>query len=163
MAKILILGMGNSILSDDSAGLVLAEKVFEMTQPGTADLQLAETGGMNLVDIMAGYDVLIVIDSIKTGTMPAGTVVEIDPGKGTGSHRILSSHGISFFDAVALGKKLGTLVPEKIIIFGIEIDDNLSFGTQLTPKVAATINGAAKQISEKLIETGLIRIISKNT
>jgi hydrogenase maturation protease len=153
--KILILGMGNSILSDDAVGLIVAHKVFSELETrnselGTVTLRLSESGGLNLLDIITGFDTLIVIDSIKTGKFAPGEVVEIDAKSRLGSHRLLSSHDVSLFEAVDMGRKLGSKVPEKIKIFGIEIVNNTDFNEKLTPAIEKELGNIVKEIIKQL-------------
>jgi len=154
--KTLILGMGNSILSDDAVGLIAAKRVFEalnsaIRNPQSAiSLRLSESGGLNLLDIITGYDRLIVIDSIKTGKFAPGEVVEIDAKSRLGSHRLLSSHDVSLFEAVDMGRKLGSKIPEKIKIFGIEIVNNTDFNEKLTPAIEKELDNIVKEIIQQI-------------
>ncbi|MCX8092772.1 MAG: hydrogenase maturation protease, partial [Candidatus Goldbacteria bacterium] len=69
MPKTLILGLGNSILSDDRIGLYIAQEIHKKLNSKNIDLKLAEIAGMDLLYMVSGYDNLIVIDSIKTGKL----------------------------------------------------------------------------------------------
>ncbi|MFP4467070.1 MAG: hydrogenase maturation protease [Candidatus Goldiibacteriota bacterium] len=150
--KLLILGMGNSILSDDAAGLHAAKMLYDETAgAGGVELKLAETGGMNLLDMIRDYDSLFVIDSIKTGSYPPGMVVEIDFESKIGSHRILSSHDISIFEAVNIGRQTGIKMPETIRIFGIEIINNEEFGEKMSPEIMSKMNDIVKQIKKEIL------------
>ena len=139
--KVLILGMGNSILSDDAIGLIIAEKIYKFFEYESRNknheyfLELAETGGMNLLDIIKGYDELIVIDSVKTGKFEPGEVVEITPERGIGSHRLLSSHDVSLFECLKMGRELEHKMPDTVRIFGIEILNNEEFSEKLSPQI----------------------------
>ena len=69
--RTLLLGMGNPILSDDAVGVRLARDFRARFQrlESAADLVVIEEcslGGINLLDIIAGYERLIVLDSIQT-------------------------------------------------------------------------------------------------
>lgn len=147
MAKTLILGLGNSILSDDRVGLVVAQEIHKKIDNKNYDLKLAEIAGMDLINIISGYDNLIVIDSIKTGKLEIGEVVEIEKNR-QASERILSSHNVSFFDMLEMGKKIGLKMPEKIKIFGIEIKDNETFSEKLTQD----LNNKILEITDKIIK-----------
>jgi hydrogenase maturation protease len=60
----LILGIGNPILTDDRVGIKIAQKLKE-EKP---ELEVVETSeaGITLLDLIVGYNKLIIIDSIKT-------------------------------------------------------------------------------------------------
>mgnify|MGYP000957565769 CR=1 FL=1 len=80
------------------------------------------------------YDNLIVIDSIKTGKMEPGEVVEIMENQNASS-RMLSSHDVSFFEMLKMGKVLGLKMPQNVKIYGIEIKDNETFSEELTDEL----------------------------
>ncbi|HPD18846.1 MAG TPA: hydrogenase maturation protease [Candidatus Goldiibacteriota bacterium] len=134
MSKTLILGLGNSILSDDRIGLLVAEAVYGRLNSAGTDLKLAETAGMDLINVVKDYDNLIVIDSIKTGKMEPGEVVEIMENQNASS-RMLSSHDVSFFEMLKMGKVLGLKMPQNVKIYGIEIKDNETFSEELTDEL----------------------------
>lgn len=155
--KILILGMGNSILSDDKAGLELAKMVYDRVtgknQGSCAcSLKLCEAGGMQLLDEITGFDSLVIIDSIKTGKYSPGRLLEIDEAGRTGSHRLLSGHDLSIFEAIKMGRQLGAAVPEKIRIFAMEVINNSEFGEKMSVEVESALEGAAAEIAAVIME-----------
>jgi hydrogenase maturation protease len=149
--KRLILGMGNSILSDDKAGLELAKMVHDKAEALDSgvfnySLELCEAGGMQLIDLITGYDSLVIIDSIKTGKYKPGQLLEIDETSHTGSHRLLSGHDLSIFEAVKMGRQLGAEIPTEIKIFAVEVTNNLEFGEKMSPEVEVALAGACEEI-----------------
>ena len=155
MNKTLVLGMGNSILTDDAIGLLAAKSVYDKiigeTNHGMEfDLVLTETGGMSLLDIIRGYDTLVVIDAIKTGQHTAGEVLEIDVESALGSHRMLSSHDLSLFEAVKMGRTLDIKMPAKILIYCIEILNNTDFSDKLSPEIDGKLPQITGEIAASL-------------
>jgi hydrogenase maturation protease len=61
--KTVILGLGNPILTDNAVGIKIAQKLKEES----SKLEVIETSeaGIALLDLIMGYDKLIIIDSIK--------------------------------------------------------------------------------------------------
>ena len=80
--KTLILGLGNDLLGDDAVGILASRRLAENLK-GQPDIEVLETAqhGVALLEFFLGYDRAIVIDAIKTGEHPAGSVVEIDASK----------------------------------------------------------------------------------
>ena len=153
MKKTLILGMGNSILSDDAVGLKVAEIIYQtLGAPSDIDLKLAENGGMDLLELFIGYDRLFVIDSIKTGKVEPGSVVKLDFESQIGSHRITRTHDVSLFDCIAMGRELGKDMPSEIQIFGIEIKENETFSEELSPEIENNMERIVKEIIEEIIK-----------
>jgi hydrogenase maturation protease len=151
MVKTLILGMGNSILSDDAVGLKVAEVIYQtLGAPSNMDLKLVENGGMDLLEVFIGYDRLFVIDAIKTEKVAPGTVVKLDFEGQVGSHRITRTHDISLFDCIAMGRKLGKHMPSDIKIFCIELKENEVFSEQLSPEIEDNMENIVKEIIEEI-------------
>ena len=70
--RILIIGLGNPIVSDDSVGLRVVEELKPLLAHRT-DVEVAEDywGGLRLMERMIGFDRAIVVDAIHSGAPPA--------------------------------------------------------------------------------------------
>ncbi|MBK8173879.1 MAG: HyaD/HybD family hydrogenase maturation endopeptidase [Rhodospirillales bacterium] len=76
--NVLVLGVGNILLSDEGAGVRVIEALQERYDvPETVAVVDGGTCGMDLLDTLADRDHLIVVDAVHTGS-PPGTVVRID-------------------------------------------------------------------------------------
>jgi len=75
--KTLILGLGNSILSDDRIGLDVAQLVHKGLNSKDYDLIESQLVGTNILDFINGYKSLIVIDSIKTKNGKDGDIYQL--------------------------------------------------------------------------------------
>ena len=60
----LVLGIGNPILTDDGVGIKIAQKLKE--EKARLEVIMTSEAGIALLDLVAGYDKLVIIDSIKT-------------------------------------------------------------------------------------------------
>ena len=146
--RILILGLGNPILTDDRIGLILTENL-KGKFPGadTASIILA---GMELLDILAGYDHVFLIDAATgTGGEP-GELKEISDGKG--ALHLFTSHGVNFFNLLEMGRDMGLKMPEPAAVFGIEIGNATDFGTALSPALSAALPSLEIAITERIRE-----------
>ena len=76
----LIIGLGNPLVTDDSVGLRVAAELRSQLA-GRPDVAVTEDywGGLRLMEQMVGYDRVIVIDAICSGTA-AGTIHHLTPG-----------------------------------------------------------------------------------
>ncbi len=72
--KILVIGLGNPLISDDSVGLRVADRLKQRLA-GRPRIVVTEDywGGLRLMERMIGYDAAIVVDAICTGATP-GTI-----------------------------------------------------------------------------------------
>ncbi len=101
--KTLILGLGNPILGDDSAGLKVAEIVRQRVALDPS-LEVSEDywGGLRLMERMIGYDQVIIVDAICTGAHPPGTVLHLDSNDIATQHTS-STHDINLPTALPVG------------------------------------------------------------
>lgn len=145
--KTLVLGIGNPILSDDSVGMRVAMELKSRPGKGYFDVKWASIEGLSTLDEIAGYERLILIDSIKTGKGKPGDVYKLSLRDLNFASHLSSSHGVDFATAVELGKRVGYKIPEIIDIYAIEVEDNTTFSEECTEKVKMRI----PEIVDKII------------
>lgn len=147
--RLLILGMGISIASDDAIGLVIAERI-RARAAGAAGVEVrtTERDGLAVLDLMEGFDRAIVVDSIKTGRHEPGEILRFSPEEFDFSPRSAAVHDVSFFQAVELGRRLGLKMPEKMDIVAVEIVDNINVSEKISPDVLAAVEPAVKMVEE---------------
>jgi len=135
--KTLVLGLGNTILSDDGVGIHVARLIKEKLPD--VDVIEASAAGFRVVDEIIGYDKLILIDSIRTKNGQPGNYYKfgIEEFKSTLHHS--SPHDMDMFSALELMKKHAADLPKEIIIYAIEIEDIFTFSEECTEKVAELI------------------------
>jgi len=143
----LILGIGNPILTDDGVGIKIAQKLKE----GNPELEVIETSeaGITLLDLIAGYDKLIIIDSIKTEKGKPGDLYKLEPGDLKPGKDFSSSHGIGIATAFELGQRLGYKMPKFVSIYAVNIENNSTFGEECTEEVKERIPSITKQLIGK--------------
>lgn len=150
--KILILGIGNPLLSDDGAGLSVAAKLKEkLNRPDLTVLETA-TAGLALLDFLAGYDRAIIIDAIQTMGGTPGSIYKLTPEAFDTADHITSPHGIDFRTALELGSRLGLHLPQKITIYAIEAADVSTFSEVLTEPVRKAVSACVNMILQELQE-----------
>lgn len=142
--KTLVLGLGNTILTDDGVGIHIAGKIKEKC-PHTEVLE-ASAAGFRVVDEMIGYEKLILIDSIMTKGSDPGTLYKLDPEDFNKTAHNASPHDISLFEAFQIVKDQGYKLPREIIIYAVEVEDVETLSEQCTLKVQKAIPGIAGQI-----------------
>ena len=157
MKKTLVLGLGNPILCDDGIGIHVVRAVATQTsdiQLSTANPHFAEAsvGGVRLLEIIAGYERVIIVDAIQSPDGKPGDVHRLRPGDLRASLHSGSTHDLSLTGALALGRGLDVALPadEDIVIIAVEAGDVLIFGEECTPAVAAAIPRAAEAVLAEL-------------
>ncbi|HEX9908234.1 MAG TPA: hydrogenase maturation protease [Thermoplasmata archaeon] len=148
--KILVLGVGNPILSDDGVGIHVARILKEKLIPGI-EIDELPASGLELLDIVHGYERVIIVDSIKTDGGKPGELYELQEEDFQKTIHGSSPHGINIPTALAMGRKIiPEQMPKEILFFAIEAKDTLNVSEKLTPEVAAALPGIVEQILRKL-------------
>jgi len=144
--KTLILGIGNTVLTDDGVGCRVAQRLKKMLQ-GRSDITVKETAlsGLSLLDELTGYERLIIVDAIQTKGGKPGDIYKLSPGDfKTGRMAII--HDLGLFSTLELGRKLEMEMPCEVIIFAIEAKDMATFSEKLSPEVEKAIPKAVDMV-----------------
>ena len=149
-SKTLILGLGNSMMSDDAIGLIIVEKLAEQIKEPDIDFKTSEKVGLNLIELPQGYERVIIIDSILTGANPPGEIIEFSLDDLPDNPRLRCPHDVDFKSAVELARKTGLAMPKEVLILGIEIVDNLTFTPELSPEIYSLLPSLLKSLSSKI-------------
>ena len=148
--KTLVLGLGNSILSDDGVGLYVAQEIKQKISRPDVSVAWTESGGINLLERLIGYDKVIIVDAVLTGKAAPGTITRFDVNKANACRHANSTHGIDFASVVELGKMLQLAITEQIMLFGIEVRDVSSFQEKCTIEVERAIPVCAGLVIQEL-------------
>jgi len=144
--RTLILGIGNSLLQDEGAGVhairMLAKQVAERD-----DIELMDGGTLSfsLAGAIEDAEHLIVIDAAQYDGEPGTTKVFLGEQMDTfvGGNRKCSVHEVSLIDLMAIALLAGQL-PQQRALIGIQPRD-IAWGEQPSPPVAAAIQQACDQ------------------
>ena len=96
-------------------------------------------GGLNLLDVLSGYERVIVFDSIRTADGVPGDWYRFTAAHLRDTLHLRNVHDVNFATALELGRRTGMPLPadESIHIFAIEIEECATFGEALSPVLAA--------------------------
>jgi hydrogenase maturation protease len=155
--KTLVLGLGNELYGDDGVGIAVVQRLKrdsklkkEFSRHMTyTDIEECSLTGFKLLDVVIGYDRLIIIDTIKRENPITGKVyilrhedLRYIPGP--------SPHYVSIPQAVDIGKQLGLKVPSKIDIIAVEAKNMYNLGEGLTPEMTEAIPEIIEKLKELL-------------
>ncbi|MCK5181886.1 MAG: hydrogenase maturation protease, partial [Dehalococcoidia bacterium] len=121
--KTLVLGLGNPILSDDGAGIRVAQDVREKLNDPQITVSETSAAGLSLLDSIVGYDKVIIIDAVQTEKGQAGQIYHMEPEDFSFTKHFTSPHQINLVTALELGKMLNLNMPQEISIFAVEAKD----------------------------------------
>ena len=153
--RAVVLGIGNTILTDEAAG-VRAVELLEQRYRMPYNVLVIDggTSGMEMIEDLSNLDFLIVIDVVKTGAAP-GTVVKIAGDEiPVFFRRKLSPHQIALPDVLASLELLDTM-PKEIIVLGVE-PITLELGMEMTPTVAEQVPVLAEMAAAELLARGYV-------
>lgn len=133
----LIIGIGNPMRRDDSAGPLVIQGLDELRVTGLQTLE-HPGDGMALLDRWHGHRRVCVVDATCSGATP-GTVRRFDAVANPLPRDLFhpSSHLFGVAEAVELGRMQGVL-PEILLVFGIEGSD-FGFGDGVSDAVAVGV------------------------
>ena len=147
---IIIIGLGNPILSDDSVGIRATRSLNNIPEVReVAEVREVYAGGLRLLDHLVGYKRAVIIDAMQTGEVP-GTVRRFSITDLPKTRNLASTHDADLPTALEAGRALGMQLPEEIIIFGIEAAEVEKFGENLTPSVEKGMGEVVEKIKSIL-------------
>lgn len=144
--KILILGVGNILLSDEGVGVRVIE--YLQTQPLPPGIELVDggTAGADLIDVLAERDTVIIIDAVQADH-PPGTILKLTPDDLLPQmDNPLSLHDLDIPQTLSMTKILNC-APERVVCIGV-VPENINPGMELTK----TIGGLIPQIGQIILD-----------
>ncbi|MDH7511468.1 MAG: hydrogenase maturation protease [Clostridiales bacterium] len=153
--KTLVLGLGNEIYGDDGIGIQVIRYLREETTKmptgdfQNVDLEECSLSGLALLDVIVGYDRLILIDTIKREAPQTGRIhvlresdIRAVPGP--------SPHYVSVPQAVEIGRRLGLHMPSRIRVVAVEAKNIHSLGEKLSQEMEKNMPAIAEKVKEVL-------------
>jgi len=154
IASVLVLGLGNILLSDEGVGVRIVEALDASHElPDEVESLDGGTSGMELLDMVAGRDCLIVADAVNAAG-PAGRVIRLE----NDDIRMLfetrfSPHQLGLSDMLA-ALHLIDEAPRRVIVIGV-VPENLKTGLDLSPAAAGGRDAAVAMIVDELTRLGM--------
>ena len=149
----LVLGLGNTICGDDGVGIRIAQALKEDVCGLEAEVTETTAAGIGLLDLIMGYDRLIVVDAIQTKEGEAGQVYRFGLEDLPASLHSATLHDVDLTTALELGRRLGMGMPREVIIFAVEVADTTTFREGCTPEVERSIPVVARLVLQELKST----------
>ena len=150
------MGVGNILLKDEGIGVKVIKKLEnEFSFPPDVVLLDGGTAGHHLVNMVSGFDVIIVVDAVQGGESP-GTIYRFTLDQipfEVNTH--LSVHQVGVLDALNQVKLLEEI--PKVTFIGIEPKDISPWGMKLTPVIEEKIPELIILVLEELEKCGIPR------
>jgi hydrogenase maturation protease len=148
---VVVIGLGNPLLSDEGIGVHLIRKLSEhQDEFPSVEFIDAGTGGLNILHLIANRKRAVIIDCAKMGKKP-GTIKQFKPADVQTTKKMthFSLHEADILRIIDLSRQLGEC-PEQILIFGIEpesLELGQSLSETLTDKIDLYIDTITKSFS----------------
>ena len=158
--KILVAGVGNVLRGDDGFGVAVAQNLIESNKYGS-EVTVFEAGiaGIALVqELMSGYDLLIIADTVHRGGDPGTIYViepevpELDEKAAYELHQSLADAHYSDPSKVLILAKALAVLPPKVFLIGCEPADYDELGADLSPPVKRAVLVALEKIDSFIIQ-----------
>jgi hydrogenase maturation protease len=157
--KTLVLGLGNELYGDDAVGIHVIrrlkedfkDKKIEARLLKDVELEECSLSGLALLEVIVGYDTLILIDTIKK-PLPVTGKIHLMEGKDLRHIPGPSPHYVSIPQTIEIGEKLELQVPSRIRIIAVEAKNIYNLGEGLTQEMTKAIPVIVEQVKNVLRE-----------
>lgn len=152
--KILILGLGNDILTDDGIGPRLVKDIRLLFPDLPARFDTACCGGLEIIEMIRDHETVIFIDAIRTPTGTPGTVYHLSPSHFRETSHLSNIHDLNFTEALRTYEMLGIRPAAEMHIIAVEITEDRIFCERLSatiekryPEILKTVSGMIREIT----------------
>lgn len=151
---ILVLGLGNTIMTDDGFGVRVVETLSSRYRfHGDVSLLDGGTLGLDLLPHLEEIERLLIIDALQMQATP-GTVFRLEGEEVPRAFASkLSVHQMGVQDLLAVSELMGHLPPE-LVVWGVQ-PENIEMGTELTATVAAAVDPVVTGVVAELQRWGI--------
>lgn len=134
MPKILVLGIGNLLLTDDGVGVHAVQTLQRENWPDNVTLLDGGTFTQDIFYLFKGYDRLLILDIVHAGREPGSLYRLTEEQLVHNDSQRLSIHDIDLLDSLRMAGQLHGSRPEMIIV-GMEPADYTNWSMELSPAV----------------------------
>jgi hydrogenase maturation protease len=151
--RIVILGVGNILLSDEGVGVRAIEE-FKRTYRLPPEVEIIDGGttGMEMLEDLANATHLIIVDAVRSKKPPATIVRIADEDVPVFFKTKLSPHQIGLSDVLATLALSGEQ-PGSVTVIGVE-PVSLETGMELTPQIEALLPTLTAHLAAELSRLG---------
>jgi hydrogenase maturation protease len=152
--NVLILGVGNLLLTDDGFGVHVINELRNTTLPPNVSLIEAGIVSHQLIPELHGADLLIFVDAVEAGDTP-GSIFRFRPEDMRFMSQLKTSlHEMSLMDVLHMTELTGKR-PETIII-AVQPKDVRTCSMELNDEIRAVIPRVIELIFEELKKHGVV-------
>jgi len=146
----LVLGLGNPLRGDDGVGPWIVAELNRRGLPEGVTALDGGTGGLDLLQVLEGWERVVVVDAADVGQTP-GRFVRFKPEQARLSKTVdpFSLHHAGLAEVLALADALGQELPDMVIL-GVQ-PARIGWGAGMSPAVQAALPALAEAVLEEII------------
>lgn len=134
----IVMGLGNLLLTDDGAGVAALHLLSRDARlGGSVELVDGGTLGLALLDYFDPESVLILLDAVRADAPPGTVLVLEGDDVAAAAETKLSPHQVGVADLLAAAEHTGR-TPRRIVLIGV-VPESLELGVTRTPAVQAAL------------------------
>ena len=160
-ARTIVIGLGNPLLGDDGVGWRVADEVEGLLRTARnagrsipdVEIERLGVGGLRLMECLTGYETAILVDAAELPHRPIAEVRSccFDDLADFAAGHLDSAHDASLKTALALGRRLGASLPDRIEAVTIQVRSTDVFSEELSPEVADAVPVAVSAVMSLLM------------
>jgi hydrogenase maturation protease len=152
--RIIVLGVGNILLSDEGIGVRAIEKLQQdYDLPPEVVIIDGGTTGMEMLEDLSNADHIVIVDAVRSGRPPASIIRLADEQVPVFFKTKLSPHQIGLSDVLATLEFIGE-APGGVTVIGVE-PVSLETSMSLSPQVEARLPELMDLLVTELHELGM--------
>ncbi len=149
--RIGVIGLGNPLQQDDGIGIVLVDQLNEQKNKLPANIECIDggIGGMNLLHLLARFDVVFILDAVNFCRKPAESrLCTPDELISKKAPLTMSTHEADVLNVLRVAKELNQ-IPKEVYIFGVQpktISPGMHLSQELQDAVPLLVETVVKKI-----------------
>jgi hydrogenase maturation protease len=141
----LILALGSDIVMDDAISIILAKDLHQSFPD--FKLEILPVGGIDLIRIMAGFNLIVIIDTMISSDGKPGDIILFNELQSVSTLHLQNPHDVDFLTSIKLAEETGYRIPEKIVVLGVRIRQQLVASLAPSPWIRKKYSQMIEQIS----------------
>ena len=160
-ARTVVIGLGNPLLGDDGVGWRVVDEVEGLLRTARnagrsipdVVVERLGVGGLMLMECLTGYEAAILVDAAEFPNRPIAEVRSccFDDLADFAAGHLDSAHDASLKTALALGRRLGASLPDRIETVTIQVRSTDVFSEELSPEVTGAVPVAVSAVMSLLM------------
>jgi hydrogenase maturation protease len=153
--SVLVLGIGNLVMSDDAVGVLVVQQLLQKYRfPDVVHIVDGGTLGLDLLPVLENITHLIMIDAVETGKQ-AGTCVRLSGQEvPIALETKISPHQMGLKDLLAVSELMGHS-PQEMVLVGVQ-PGSIEMNVGLTAEVEATLDILVSNVLTEIANFGIL-------